>query len=167
MRAMVMTGPGEPLQMCEVPTPKPASGEVLIRVAACGVCRTDLHVLDGDLSEPKIPLILGHEIVGEIVETRAPDSALEPGMRAGVPWLGRTCGCCHYCLHEAENLCDAPLFTGYTRDGGYAEYCVADARYVFPLPEGPGGAELAPLLCAGLIGHRSLRFAGGGSGTRW
>ncbi|KUJ86264.1 alcohol dehydrogenase [Ruegeria marisrubri] len=160
MRAMVMTGPGKPLQMSEVPTPEPAAGEVLIRVAACGVCRTDLHVLDGDLTEPKLPLILGHEIVGEIVETRALESALEPGMRVGVPWLGRTCGCCHYCRHDAENLCDAPLFTGYTRDGGYAEYCVADARYVFPLPEGPSSAELAPLLCAGLIGHRSLRFAG-------
>ncbi|TMV03326.1 zinc-dependent alcohol dehydrogenase family protein [Ruegeria sediminis] len=159
MRAMLLTEQGQPLMLSEVPRPDPAPGEVLIRIDACGVCRTDLHVIDGDLTEPKLPLILGHEIVGKVVESNAAD-ALAPGLRVGVPWLGRTCGCCHYCLHESENLCDAPLFTGYTRDGGYAEYCVADARYVFAMPDGPDSAELAPLLCAGLIGHRSLRFAG-------
>lgn len=159
MRAMVLERQGAPLRLAEVPVPVPREGEVLIRVAACGVCRTDLHVIDGDLKDPALPLIPGHEIVGEVVESRA-GGALRLGMRVGVPWLGHTCGVCPHCARGAENLCDAPLFTGYTRDGGYAEYCVADGSYVFPLPDGPSAAELAPLLCAGLIGHRSLRMAG-------
>ena len=161
MRAMLLKAPRKPLELSDMPIPAPAEGEILIKVLACGVCRTDLHIIDGELTEPKLPLVPGHEIVGEVVESRAADSAFRPGMRVGVPWLGRTCGCCHYCRHEAENLCDAPLFTGYTRDGGYAEYCVADARYVFAMPEGSDSAELAPLLCAGLIGHRSLGFTNG------
>ena len=160
MRAMLLKAPGRPLELSDIPIPTPTEGEILIRVLACGVCRTDLHIIDGELTEPKLPLVPGHEIVGEIVESRA-DAAFRPGMRVGVPWLGRTCGCCRYCRDEAENLCDEPLFTGYTRNGGYAQYCVADARYVFAMPGGAGSAELAPLLCAGLIGHRSLRFTDG------
>lgn len=160
MRAMVLETVGAPLQMRDLPEPEIAPGEVLIDVAACGVCRTDLHIVDGELDQPKLPLIPGHEIVGRIRRCGRGVMGLEPGMRVGVPWLGRTCGCCPYCASGHENLCDAPLFTGYTRDGGYAESCAADASYVFPLPEGPGDAELAPLLCAGLIGHRSLRMCG-------
>jgi propanol-preferring alcohol dehydrogenase len=133
---------------------------VLIEVKACGVCRTDLHVLDGELPHPKLPLVLGHEIVGRVREAGAGAERFRPGARVGVPWLGRTCGACRFCRAGHENLCDAPLFTGYTIDGGYAEFCVADAAYVFPLPEGPTDAQLAPLLCAGLIGYRSLRMAG-------
>jgi len=130
---------------------------VRIRVGACGVCRTDLHVRDGELQEPKLPLILGHEIVGTVVES---DGTPAVGARVGVPWLGWTCNECRYCRAGRENLCENARFTGYTIDGGYAEEAVADARYCFPLPEGPGDAELAPLLCAGLIGYRSLRAAG-------
>lgn len=160
MRAMVFHGSGQPLQMEDIPLPRPAPSEVLIAVGACGVCRTDLHVVDGDLDRPKLPLVPGHEIVGRIVEVGSAVTHLKLGQRVGVPWLGRTCGTCPFCDGGAENLCDAPGFTGYTIDGGYAEACTADAAFVFPLPDGPSDAELAPWLCAGLIGHRSLRMAG-------
>ena len=160
MRAMVLERAGAPLVPHELPVPRPASGEVAIDVAACGVCRTDLHIVDGELGEPKLPLILGHEIVGRIRAVGSRVEGLGVGERVGVPWLGRTCGTCFYCRRGLENLCDRPLFTGYTRDGGYAEVCVADAAYVFALPDGPSDAELAPWLCAGLIGQRCLSMAG-------
>jgi propanol-preferring alcohol dehydrogenase len=159
MRAMVLEKPGEPLKWLEVPVPTPTSEQVLIRVHACGVCRTDLHVLDGELPHPTLPLILGHEIVGTVVETGSSVKQFRVGDRIGVPWLGFTCGTCRYCRKGMENLCDNPRFTGYTLDGGYAEYTVADQRYSFPLPPSYGDAEAAPLLCAGLIGYRSYRMA--------
>jgi propanol-preferring alcohol dehydrogenase len=159
---MVLNAPRTPLAPEERPDPAPGPGEVRIKVAACGVCRTDLHVVDGELPRPKLPLVPGHEIVGR-VDALGPDVAgFELGQRVGVPWLGHTCGTCPYCLSGRENLCDAPLFTGYTRDGGYATHAVADARYVFPLGESGRDAALAPLLCAGLIGWRSLVMAGEG-----
>jgi alcohol dehydrogenase, propanol-preferring len=160
MRAMVLEEPRGKLQLRDLPAPVPGPGHVVIRVTACGVCRTDLHVVDGELDRPKLPLVPGHEIVGRIEALGDGVSGLAVGQRVGVPWLGHTCGECRYCLAGAENLCDAPGFTGYTIDGGYAEACVADAAYVFPLPEGPDDAALAPLLCAGLIGYRSLKMAG-------
>ena len=160
MRAMVLTGAGRPLELRDMAVPEPKPGQVRIRISACGVCRTDLHVVDGELTEPKLPLVPGHEIVGRIDALGAGVEGFAPGMRVGVPWLGHTCGHCPYCRMNRENLCDHPEFTGYTVDGGYAEACVADAHYVFALPEGPSDAELAPLLCAGLIGYRSLRMAG-------
>jgi propanol-preferring alcohol dehydrogenase len=160
MRAMVLERLGEPLAFVERPDPRPADGEVRVRVAACGVCRTDLHVVDGELSNPKLPLVPGHEIVGRIDMVGERVTALEVGRRVGVPWLGQTCGLCQYCCSGRENLCDRPLFTGYTRDGGYATHVIADARYVFPLPELGDDAATAPLLCAGLIGWRSLQIAG-------
>ncbi len=160
MRAMVLEKAGAPLVFKDLPEPIASTGEVLIDIAACGVCRTDLHIVDGELDEPKLPLVPGHEIVGRIRSCGSGVTGLEPGMRVGVPWLGQTCGSCYYCSAGAENLCDAPLFTGYTRNGGYAEACVAGASYVFPLPDGPDDAQLAPLLCAGLIGHRSLGMCG-------
>ncbi len=166
MRAMVLERPGEKLKMVERPDPAPADGEVTVRVAACGVCRTDLHVVDGELPNPKLPIVPGHEIVGRIDAVGAGVDQLAAGMRVGIPWLGRTCGVCRYCRDGRENLCDRPLFTGYTRDGGYASHVVADARYVFRLPaDGDDVASdvaTAPLLCAGLIGWRSLRMAGEG-----
>ena len=162
MRAMVLERQGEPLVLRERETPAPGPGQVLIEVGACGVCRTDLHVVDGDLSQPSLPLIPGHEIVGRVAALGTGVSGLARGDRVGVPWLGHACGSCRYCAEGAENLCDAPGFTGYTRDGGYAEACVADAQFTFPLPETGSDAELAPLLCAGLIGYRSLRMAGEG-----
>jgi len=148
------------LQAREIPDPRPGPGEVLLRVKACGVCRTDLHVVDGDLAEPKLPLVLGHEIVGEVVACGPGSGDLCVGQRIGVPWLGRTCGTCPYCRSGRENLCDDPGFTGYTLDGGFAEYTVADHRYCFPLPDRYEDVEAAPLLCAGLIGYRSYRMAG-------
>jgi alcohol dehydrogenase, propanol-preferring len=157
---MVLERLGEPLAFVERPDPRPADGEVRVRVAACGVCRTDLHVVDGELSNPKLPLVPGHEIVGRIDMVGERVAALEVGRRVGVPWLGQTCGLCQYCCSGRENLCDRPLFTGYTRDGGYATHVIADARYVFPLPELGDDAATAPLLCAGLIGWRSLQIAG-------
>lgn len=157
---MVLERPGEPLAFVERPDPRPADGEVRVCVAACGVCRTDLHVVDGELSNPKLPLVPGHEIVGRIDMVGERVAALEVGRRVGVPWLGQTCGLCQYCCSGRENLCDRPLFTGYTRDGGYATHVIADARYVFPLPELGDDAATAPLLCAGLIGWRSLQIAG-------
>jgi len=159
MRAMVLDRPGEPLVLRELPDPTPDAGQVLIRVRACGVCRTDLHVVDGDLTEAKLPIVPGHEIVGEVIGMGRDVAGFQPGDRVGVPWLGHTCGTCAYCQGGRENLCDAPGFTGYTIDGGYAERTVADADYVFPLAGDMGDAEAAPLLCAGLIGYRSLRLA--------
>ena len=161
MLAMLLTAPGSPLRPATIPDPVPAAGQVLLRVGACGICRTDLHVADGELPEPKLPLVLGHEIVGEVASVGAGADRLEAGDRVGVPWLGWTCGECRYCRAGRENLCDRARFTGYQIDGGYAEYAVADARYCFPLPPSYTDAEAAPLLCAGLIGHRALRAAGG------
>ncbi|CAG9164762.1 zinc-dependent alcohol dehydrogenase family protein [Cupriavidus pinatubonensis] len=160
MRAMVFDG-GRPILADRlVPVPIPGAGEVRIRVAACGVCRTDLHVVDGDLSSPKPALIPGHEIVGRVDALGAGVVGLSIGARVGVPWLGHTCGQCRFCLSGRENLCDAPQFHGYTRDGGYAEYVVADASYCFRIPETYDDEHAAPLLCAGLIGFRTLRSAG-------
>lgn len=158
MKAMIMDTSG--LALAEIPQPAPGSGEVLLRVHACGVCRTDLHILDGELTEPKLPLILGHEIVGVVADRGCKADRFAIGQRVGVPWLGRTCGHCRYCLSGRENLCDEARFTGYTIDGGYAEYTVADERYCHPLPEGYSDAEAAPLLCAGLIGYRALSACG-------
>jgi propanol-preferring alcohol dehydrogenase len=160
MRAMVLEKSRALLLMRERPTPAPAAGEILVEVAACGVCRTDLHVVDGELPNPKLPLIPGHEIVGRVAVLGAEVAGLAVGERIGVPWLGYTCGVCSYCRSGRENLCDRPLFTGYTRDGGYATHALADARYCFPLPERRDDAEIAPFLCAGLIGWRSYRMAG-------
>jgi propanol-preferring alcohol dehydrogenase len=162
MRAMVLERPGVPLKLVERPDPQPADGEVSVRVAACGVCRTDLHVVDGELPNPKLPIVPGHEIVGYVETVGAGVDALAPGMRVGIPWLGRTCGHCPYCREGRENLCDHPLFTGYTRDGGFATHTVADAHYVFRLPQSGEDVATAPMLCAGLIGWRSLRMAGEG-----
>jgi alcohol dehydrogenase, propanol-preferring len=163
MQAMVLETARAPLRMRERPTPVPAAREILLEVAACGVCRTDLHVVDGELPHPKLPLIPGHEIVGRVAALGADVAGLAVGERIGVPWLGYTCGVCPYCRAGRENLCDRPLFTGYTRDGGYATHTLADARYCFPLPERRDDAEIAPFLCAGLIGWRSYRMAG----ARW
>jgi propanol-preferring alcohol dehydrogenase len=154
---MVLDAPGTPLRAAEIAAPEPSPGQVRIRVEACGVCRTDLHIRDGELTEPKLPLVLGHQIVGTVVDGA---DRLAPGDRVGVPWLGWTDGDCRYCVSGRENLCDNALFTGYTLDGGYADEVVADARYCFPLPSGPSDVELAPLLCAGMIGYRALRLAG-------
>ena len=153
MRAMVLERPGAPLVLRELPDPEPGPGQVLLEVHACGVCRTDLHVVDGELTEPKLPLVPGHQIVGVRADT---------GERLGVPWLGWTCGICAYCTSGRENLCDSALFTGYQLDGGYAELVVADERFCFPVPEAYPDLQAAPLLCAGLIGYRALRMAGGG-----
>ena len=162
MRAMVLERPGAPLSFMERPDPRPADGEVRVRVAACGVCRTDLHVVDGELPNLKLPLVPGHEIVGRIDMVGERVAELGIDRRVGVPWLGQTCGHCQFCRNGQENLCDRPLFTGYTRDGGYATHVIADARYVFPLPERGDDIATAPLLCAGLIGWRSLQIAGDG-----
>lgn len=161
MRAMLLDAPGRPLRPAELPVPEPGPGEVLVRVLACGVCRTDLHLVDGELPEPLLPVVPGHEIVGEVAALGPGVEGLATGQRVGVPWLGRTCGVCRFCRSARENLCDAPLFTGYTRNGGYAEFCIADARFCFPLPAGDPVAQ-APWLCAGLIGWRALRLAGAG-----
>ncbi len=163
MQAMVLESPGRPLVCLQMPIPVPGPDQVLVKVRACGVCRTDLHVVDGDLPDPKLPIIPGHEIVGHVVLTGSRVDSLKPGDRIGIPWVGHTCGKCPYCRTGRENLCDAPKFTGYTLDGGYAEYTVADARYCFPLPEDYTDAAAAPLLCAGLIGYRSYRMAGEGA----
>ena len=161
MRAMVLDRVGAPLRLVERPVPVAGPGEVLVRVEACAVCRTDLHVVDGDLPEPKLPLVPGHEIVGIVEAVGAGDTAglLRPGQRVGIPWLGHTCGHCTYCRGGAENLCETPLFTGYTRDGGFATHVVADAAYSFKLDGDADPVALAPLLCAGLIGWRSLQKA--------
>lgn len=163
MRAMVLNRCGTPLVLTDLPDRQPGPGEVRVRVLACGVCRTDLHVLDGDLPDPKSPIIPGHEVVGRIDAIGPGVSGLTMGERVGVPWLGHTCGVCPYCVANRENLCDAPLFTGYTRDGGFASAVIADARFTFPLGEQGSDVSLAPLLCAGLIGWRALTIAGEGN----
>ena len=162
MRAMVLERPGSPLVLREQPIPAPGAGEILVEIAACGVCRTDLHVVDGELPDPKLPIVPGHEIVGRVAALGAGLKDLTLGERVGVPWLGHTCQACPYCRDGRENLCDAPLFTGYTRDGGYATHAIADPRFCFPLTGPSDDAETAPLLCAGLIGWRSYRMAGEG-----
>ncbi len=159
MRALILDAPGGPLRATELPDPSPEPGQVLVRVRACGVCRTDLHIVDGELSRPKLPLVLGHQIVGEVV---AGGQRFEPDTRVGIPWLGWTDGDCRYCRAGRENLCEAARFTGYDVDGGYAELAVADERFCFPLPAAYADEQAAPLLCAGLIGYRSLRLAGDG-----
>jgi alcohol dehydrogenase, propanol-preferring len=159
---MVLDRPRTPLMMRERATPVPAAGEILIEISACGVCRTDLHVVDGELPDPRLPIIPGHEIVGRVAACGEGVSGLSVGLRVGVPWLGATCGVCPYCRDGRENLCDRPLFTGYTRDGGFATHTVADARYCFALPQDEDAAGLAPLMCAGLIGWRSYRMAAAG-----
>ncbi len=161
MRAMMFEQVGAPLRLVDAPRPSPAAGEVLIRVQACGVCRTDLHIVDGELPPPKPSVVPGHQIVGVVEERGSAVAGLAPGVRVGVPWLGWTCGRCGYCRSGRENLCDEARFTGYQIDGGYAEYATADARYCFAIPEGYPDLQAAPLLCAGLIGYRCLRFAGG------
>jgi alcohol dehydrogenase, propanol-preferring len=162
MRAMILASSKTPLREADVPLPVPAPEQVLLRVRACGVCRTDLHVVDGELPHVRTPIIPGHEIVGRVDRVGEGVKGFERGERVGVPWLGRTCGVCEFCRAGRENLCDAPLFTGYDRDGGYATSTVADARFCFPLGEAGEDAALAPLLCAGLIGWRSLVRAGEG-----
>jgi len=157
MRAMVLDAPGKELRRAELADPSPAAGQVLVRVAACAVCRTDLHILDGELTEPKLPLVIGHQIAGRVVEG---SERFEAGDRIGVPWLGWVDGTCRYCRSGRENLCDRARFTGYHMDGGYAELAVADERFCFPLHDGYSDVEAAPLLCAGLIGYRSLRLSG-------
>ena len=157
MRAMVLDAPGTPLREAELPAPVPGPGEALVEIAACGVCRTDLHVVDGELPDPKLPLVPGHQIVGRVLSS---GGRFAPGTRVGIPWLAWTCGECRYCRSGRENLCDRARFTGYHRDGGYAELAAADERYCVPLPEGYPDHQAAPLLCAGLIGYRALRLAG-------
>jgi propanol-preferring alcohol dehydrogenase len=162
MHAMRVETIGRPLVPTDLPDPTPGPSEVRVRVSACGVCRTDLHVIDGELPPPALPLVPGHEIVGRVEALGSQVRGLEIGTRVGIPWLGRTCGACSYCASGKENLCDAPSFTGYSRDGGYATHTIADASYVLPLGEDGGDTALAPLLCAGLIGWRSLVAAGEG-----
>jgi propanol-preferring alcohol dehydrogenase len=157
---MVLETTGRPLRLAERATPHPGPGQVLVEVAACAVCRTDLHVIDGDLPHPKLPLIPGHEIVGRVACVGDGDARFAVGDRVGIPWLGRTCGTCDFCRSGRENLCDAPGFTGYQIDGGYATHAIADARYCFRIPTGYDDLHAAPLLCAGLIGYRSLKAAG-------
>ncbi len=164
MRAMILDAPHTPLRLDQsAPVPQPGAGEVLISVHACGVCRTDLHILDGELSSPKLPLVPGHEIIGTVVATGSGVERIREGDRVGVPWLGWTCGTCPYCLSGRENLCARARFTGYQIDGGYAEYTVANERFCFPIPPLFADVEAAPLLCAGLIGYRALRLAGDAS----
>jgi alcohol dehydrogenase, propanol-preferring len=161
MRAMMLKSPGSRLQEVDVPVPVPTAERVLIQVHTCGVCRTDLHIIDGELTQPKLPLIPGHQIVGKVVGYGTNVRDVFPlGTRVGVPWLGHTCNCCRYCQSGRENLCDRAQFTGYDLDGGYAEYAVADARFCFPIPAGYPDLQAAPLLCAGLIGYRSLMMTG-------
>lgn len=162
MRAMVLNAPGETLKPEMVPVPQPGSSQVLIRIHACGVCHTDLHIVDQELTSPKLPLIPGHEIIGTVVKVGDRVERFKGGERVGVPWLGFTCGECRYCLSGNENLCELAGFTGYTIDGGFAEYTVADQDYVFRVPDSYSDAEAAPLMCAGLIGYRCLRLAGEG-----
>jgi len=162
MRAMVLPAPGAQLRMEERPDPAPGNGQIRVTVNACGVCRTDLHVVDAELPNIRYPIIPGHEIVGRIDLVGADVTTHQLGDRVGIPWLGNTCGTCRYCREGMENLCDRPLFTGYTRDGGYATHTIADARYAFPLGDAGDDVAIAPLLCAGLIGWRSLVAAGTG-----
>ncbi len=162
MKAMVLNEIGKPLTLEQRPDPVPASGEIRVRIEACAVCRTDLHVVDGELPDPKVPIVPGHEIVGIVDAVGEGVSTLRRGTRVGIPWLGHTCGCCSYCASGRENLCDRPVFTGYTRDGGFATHVVADAAYAFALDGFNDPVATAPLMCAGLIGWRSLRMAGDG-----
>lgn len=160
MYAMVLQQLGEKLKYVQLPIPSPQENEVLIKVHACGVCRTDLHIMDGELNQPNLPLIPGHQIVGEIVKLGSAVSAFQLGQRVGVPWLGKSCGHCIYCLSQRENLCDSTQFTGYQINGGFAQYCVADSRFCFPIPAYYTDLQAAPLLCAGLIGYRAFKKAG-------
>ena len=160
MRAMLLVAPGSPLELRRVPVPRPGPGQVLLKVAACGVCHTDLHIYDGELAEPKLPLILGHQIASRVAALGEGVTRFKLGERVGVPWLGYTDGDCLYCRRDQENLCEQARFTGYHIDGGFAEFAVADQRFCFPLPEGYSDIEAAPLLCAGLIGYRTYRLAG-------
>jgi propanol-preferring alcohol dehydrogenase len=160
MRAALFSRPGAPLEVAEVPPPTPGPGHILLRVSACGVCRTDLHIADGELAAPRLPLIPGHQIVGVVQRTGPGVSGFDPGQRVGVPWLGYSCGECAFCRGGRENLCDKARFTGLHIDGGFAEYAAADARFCFPLPPGFGDLQAAPLLCGGLIGYRALRMTG-------
>lgn len=160
MRAMVLYHAGQPLRLTHLPLPQPAAGQVLVKVSTCAVCRTDLHILDGELPRPKLPLVPGHEIVGRVAALGDGVARFKVGDRVGIPWLGWTCDDCSYCKSQRENLCDAARFTGYTLDGGYSEYTVADARFCFLIPDSYSDTEAAPLLCAGLIGYRSLKKAG-------
>ena len=162
MHAMVQEAPGAPLAMRERQDPIPGDGQIRVTVSACGVCRTDLHVVDAELPDIKYPIVPGHEIVGRVDLVGRGVATLRIGDRVGIPWLGHTCGVCRYCVNAMENLCDRPLFTGYTRDGGFATHCIADARYAFPLGEDGDDVSIAPLLCAGLIGWRSLVMTGNG-----
>jgi len=162
MRAMVLEQPGTELKLRDIPIPEPGPGEIVVRVAACGVCRTDLHVVDGELPDTRLPIIPGHEIVGYVTRLGPEVTTFSLGDRVGIPWLGSTCGACRYCLAGHENLCLSPGFTGYTINGGYAEYAAARADYCFSLPAAYDDAAAAPLLCAGLIGYRSLKLAGPG-----
>jgi len=160
MRAVLFDGPGQPLRLAKLPVPLPGPGQVLLKILACGVCHTDLHIVDGELSEPKLPLVLGHQIVGVVVQVGLGAKRFYPGERVGVPWLYATDGTCRYCMRGQENLCDHPTFTGYNVDGGFAEYSVADERFCFPLPAPFSDVDAAPLLCAGMIGYRAFRMAG-------
>jgi len=160
MRAMVLDGPGQPLRLRQLPWPVPTAGQILLRVHACAVCRTDLHIVDGELTKPKLPLVLGHQIVGTVVGAGTEAVSVEVGSRVGVPWLGWTCGHCVYCLSGRENLCPQARFTGYTIDGGFAQRATARADFCFPIPETYSDEEAAPLLCAGLIGFRAYRMIG-------
>ncbi|MEE9588670.1 MAG: zinc-dependent alcohol dehydrogenase family protein [Hyphomicrobiaceae bacterium] len=160
MKAMILQRCGQPLQCVDIAKPEPGVGQVLVEIRACGVCRTDLHVVDGDLTEPKLPIVPGHEIVGHVAGVGEGADRFQVGDRVGIPWLGHTCGSCRYCRGGRENLCDSPGFTGYQIDGGYAEYTAADENFCFRIHGSYSDAEAAPLLCAGLIGHRSLRMAG-------
>jgi len=161
MRAMILRRPGSPLEPADLPEPRPGPGQVLVRVHCCGRCRTDLHVVDGDLPEPVLPLVPGHQIVGSVLALGDGVRGFARGQRVGVPWLGGTCGTCRFCTSERENLCERAVYTGYQRDGGFAERCVADARFCFPLPAGYPDRQVAPLLCAGLIGYRAWRLCAG------
>lgn len=162
MDAMLFETSGKPLRMTKRAGPQPGAGQVLLAVQACGVCRTDLHIIDAELTEPKLPLIIGHEIVGTVLALGQGTAGFSIGQRVGVPWVARTCGQCRFCRSGAENLCDHAQFTGYNVDGGFATETVANAEYCFPLPEGLSNEEAAPLLCAGLIGWRTLKLAGAG-----
>ena len=157
MKAMVMSQVGRPLELTELPKPEVIDGHLLVQIEACGICRTDLHVVDGDLREPRLPLVPGHQIVGLVESVGEGAGDFVVGQRVGIPWLGGSCGCCEFCTSARENLCDEAVYTGYQIDGGFAEYTLADANYCFPVPEGFGPAQAAPLLCAGLIGYRSWR----------
>jgi alcohol dehydrogenase, propanol-preferring len=162
VRAMILDAPRRSLRAADLSAPEPGAGQVLLAVDACGVCRTDLHVVDGELADPKLPLVPGHQIVGRVAAAGEKANRFHPGERVGVPWLGWTCGECRYCRTRRENLCERARFTGYQLDGGFAERAVADERFCFPVPEGYPDLQAAPLLCAGLVGYRSLRLAGDG-----